>query len=76
MKNREQQLLQMGFKFNGHQLQYELSKYGYIYELFPLESDLYYFIDDGVKPIYYFFEKYFVTIEQWRNDKLKELGVE
>jgi len=33
MKNREQQLLQMGFKFNGHQLQYELSKYGYIYRV-------------------------------------------
>jgi len=33
MKNREQQLLQMGFKYNPHQLQYELSKYEVLYRV-------------------------------------------
>ena len=33
MNNREQQLLQMGFKYNPHQLQYELSKYEVLYRV-------------------------------------------
>ena len=44
------------------------------YELFPLEDGDYYFIDDfGDKPIY--FEKYFVTQEQWREQQLNKIGI-
>ena len=48
---------------------------GKTYELFPLEDGDYYFIDDfGDKPIY--FEKYFVTQEQWREIQLNKIGIE
>ena len=33
MNNREQQLLQMGFRYNEHQLEYELSKYEVLYRV-------------------------------------------
>ena len=47
---------------------------GKTYELFPLEDGDYYFIDDfGDKPIY--FEKYFVTQEQWREQQLNKIGI-
>ena len=47
---------------------------GKTYELFPLEDGDYYFIDDfGDKPIY--FEKYFVTQEQWREIQLNKIGI-
>ena len=31
LTNRELELLQMGFRYNGHQLEYELSKYEVLY---------------------------------------------
>ena len=45
---------------------------GKTYELFPLDDGDYYFIDDyGDKPIY--FEKYFVTQEQWRDNQINKI---
>lgn len=45
---------------------------GKTYELFQLDDGDYYFIDDyGDKPIY--FEKYFVTQEQWRDNQINKI---
>lgn len=41
MNNREQHLLQMGFKYNPHQLQYELSKYDCLYRVEKFKFEAY-----------------------------------